>query len=163
MAILRRGTSRTLSGIARPGAGYTPASPGFAGPKASYARASPGFAGAKASHAALAMLAAAWIMAAAPAGAQPQPSRPGGAALVEFRALVEGADAALLAGQPAAARDRIERAEALLANARRRGAPRAAAALAGARGAIDRGAPADARAALQPLLQRLAGAQSRGG
>jgi hypothetical protein len=41
-------------------------------------------------------------------------------------------------------------------------AARAAAALDAARDAIDRGAPQDARAALQPLLARLTAAPGRG-
>ena len=90
---------------------------------------------------ALAAMAAAWIMAAMPAGAQ----APGG-----IRARLAAADDALAAGRTGLAREEIERAETALLNAGRGAPPRAVAALAAARGAIERGATAEARAALQP-------------
>jgi hypothetical protein len=103
---------------------------------------------------ALAVLASAWIMAARTATAQG--GRP---ALAAFRTQVEAADAALQAGQPARARERIDAAQAMLPAGRRR----AEAALDAARAAIDRGAAQEARAALQPLLARLSAARGRGG
>ncbi|NMJ42908.1 hypothetical protein GWK16_16800 [Roseomonas sp. JC162] len=115
----------------------------------------------------LAALALAWILTAQPAVAQQGAASAGevqgqqrrGALRAEFRGHVAAADAALAAGRPAEARDRIGRAETMVANLRRPGRERvgrATQALEAARVALDRGSYQEARAALQPLLERTA-------
>jgi hypothetical protein len=90
-----------------------------------------------------------------------------GAALGAFRGQVLAADAALAAGRGAEAQKRIEQAETMLLNARRRGGQgrgeRVAAALEAARAATARGDHAGARAALRPLVERLSRGAPSGG
>lgn len=114
---------------------------------------------------ALASMALAWILAAQPVAAQSGAAAPSGveapqrrgALRAQFRGHVQAADAALAAGRPDEARAGIARAEAMLQRPARPGRERmirASQALEAARGAVDRGAYQEARAALRPLLSR---------